>query len=69
MTLEAQAAFITEVQSICRQAKASKSRALLQEASAMLDDDRFKCLEPSAKANLQAAYRDAFGAATGAGAP
>lgn len=67
--IEAQAAFITEVQSICRQAKQSRNRALLQEAAAMLDDPRFAGLEPEAKINLQAAYRDAYGAATGAGAP
>jgi hypothetical protein len=41
----------------------------LQKALALLESPRFDDLDKPVKLNLQAAYRDAFGAVTGAGTP
>jgi hypothetical protein len=68
MTIEAQAAFTTKVQELCRKAKQTRDRATLAEIAALFGGDEFKALDPAPKINLQEAYRDAFGAVTGAGA-
>lgn len=69
MTLDAQASFVTKVQSLCRRAKQERSREVLAEIAALFASDEFKALDPEPKLNLQAAYRDAYGVATGAGTP
>jgi hypothetical protein len=69
MKIEAQASYVTEVQSACREAKASRKPVDLQKALALLESPRFDDLDKPVKLNLQAAYRDAFGAVTGAGTP
>lgn len=64
-----QAAFTTKVQELCRRAKQERSREVLAEIAALFDSDEFKALGQEPKLNLQEAYRDAYGAVTGAGAP
>lgn len=69
MTIEAQAAYVTEVQQACRNAKQTRSRIDLSAAMALMEDARFDGLDRPVKLDLQEAYRAAFGASTGAGAP
>ncbi|WP_169194973.1 hypothetical protein [Devosia sp. MC1541] len=56
---------VTKVQSLCRQAKETKSRDTLLEVAALLDSDEVRALNREVRLNLQAAYRDAYGAVTG----
>jgi hypothetical protein len=59
---------VTKVQSLCREAKETKSRDTLLEVASLLDSDIAKMLSRDVRLNLQEAYRNAFGYITGAGA-
>ena len=66
MTIDAQAAFLTEAQHACRKARESRSRVDLQKASALLDSERFDLLPEQVQIDLGAAYGAAMIAVTGA---
>jgi hypothetical protein len=68
MTIEAQAAFLTEVQHACRLARESKSKADLSKAAALLDSPKFAELPEGNREDLSEAYARAHLAVTCAGA-
>ncbi len=65
MTIDAQAAFITEVQTACRKAKTSKSTADLEAARVLMDVPKLSDLPREAQENLRWAYAEALMAVTG----
>lgn len=66
MTLDTQAAYITECQRACRTAKESRSSVDLEKARALLDSHRLLELPKGAQENLRWAYADALLSVTGA---
>ncbi len=68
MTIDTQAQFITDVQSACRKAKETKSRADLETARVLMMNGGMNGLPTPAAENLRWAYADAVMSVTGAGA-
>lgn len=64
-TIDEQAAFLTEVQQACREAKKSRRSIDLQKAAALMDSHRFEHLSDVAQENLLHAYAEAAQAVTG----
>lgn len=69
MTLEAQAAFITEVQTILRQARDERDSDKLRKGNERMLTAAFMRLPLDAQADCRALYRDAFVACSGAMVP
>lgn len=53
---------VTKVQSLCREAKETGCRSIYVRLAAAMDEVNLSLLRPRIKADLQAAYRNAFSA-------
>lgn len=69
MTIEAQASFVTEVQTILRQARDERDGAKLRKGNERMLSAEFMRLPLGAQADCRALYRDAFVACSGAMVP